>query len=229
MVHVLCVNVRKTCAEALEQALAGIPHRQAFLQLRDEPRSRPPGSQPRLPTTTASLARYLEVEVPSWIPDDPLVLFARGSGIQRAAAWLALEEARELVSALVLLDDGPGADPASVTGGPHAGLIEFARDAAADPGEKLLLVASFGDLTGSDPPRSVVRQLRASVPPGAAAAEHEVAQRFLREYPASTPPGADESSEADSLPAPFLSLLAMELVPFLASLGPAMGAEERPR
>jgi hypothetical protein len=107
MVHLLCVNVRKTCAEALEQALARIPHRQAFLQLREEARSRPPGASLASPTTTASLARYLEVEVPSWIPDDPLVLLARGRGIERAAAWLLPEEARELVSALVLLDDAP--------------------------------------------------------------------------------------------------------------------------
>ncbi len=223
MVHVLCVNVRKTCAEALERALVGLPHRQSFLQLRDEPRSRPPGSQPRFPTTTTSLARYLEVEVPSWIPDDPLVLLARGRGIQRAAAWLLPEEARELVSALVLLDDAPNPDPADEAAIPLNGLIEFACDAAADPGEKLLVAASFEDPPGNGDARSVVRHLRKAAITGAAVTDGTDPLRGLRSFPAATGPAGDVAApgDADSLPAPFLRLLEAELVPFLRALGPA--------
>jgi len=223
MVHVLCVNVRKTCAEALERALVGLPHRQSFLQLRDEPRSRPPGSQPRLPTTTTSLARYLEVEVPSWIPDDPLVLLARGGGIQRAAAWLLPEEARELVSALVLLDDTPSPEPTGEAAIPLDGLIEFACDAAADPGEKLLVAASFEGPPGADAPRSVVRLLREADITGAAVTDGTDPLRCLRSFPAAAHPLLDSRppDDADSLPAQFLRLLEAELVPFLRALGPA--------
>ncbi len=223
MVHVLCVNVRKTCAEALERALVGLPHRQSFLQLRDEPRSRPPGSQPRFPTTTTSLARYLEVEVPSWIPDDPLVLLARGSGLQRAAAWLMPEEARELVSALVLLDDARFPETAGEAAIPLDGLIEFACDAAADPGEKLLVAASFEGPPSAGAPRSVVRLLREAAITGTAVTDGTDPLRCLRSFPATAHPLLDSPppDDADSLPAQFLRLLEAELVPFLRALGPA--------
>ncbi|MBN2196262.1 MAG: hypothetical protein JW751_25845 [Polyangiaceae bacterium] len=222
MLHLLCLNVRRTFGDALGRALSGTAHRLSYLHTHDDDPMSSPESRPRLPPVSATLAGYLKARVPSFILEDPLVLVARGAGVERVATWLATEEARELVSALVLLEHAAG-DAHSTNADALAGVLEFARDAVADPGEKLLVALSIGDPSG---PTTLADGLRAALHEDGNWAHGPQPHLHIRTLPPEASGASETEGEQDETASTLLRALEQELLPFLRDLGPASAPDE---
>lgn len=220
MIQLICVNVRKTSGQDLDAALTGVPHRTSYLHTHEEAPASTPVPRSRPFAAPHPLTLPPRNTVPGWLPGEPVVLLARGSAIDHVSEWLTGDEAREQVSALVLLDDGPTAPCDRRPQAAYHGVIEFARDAAADPGEKLLLIASASANATTAADDHVVARLRAAF--GAALGQtgdprHHI---HLCSLPLVPPPSPSPTPAAGALPQPFILLLRELLRPFLLALEP---------
>ncbi len=220
MLHMVCLNVRKTQGEVLDDALGLVPHRLTF-HVTPHPS---PGHGTASGSYT-SLFGFMNAKVSGWRTDEPLVLLCHGVGNHWVRHWLRREEDRELVSALVLIDALHGAPaPGARFDEEFSGVVEFARDCLADPGEKLLLALSRTIRAGSAHSVGFGALLR-----------HAIWSSGTRASPctaswASNIEVLDLSDLGpEDLPAPAVSLLRTKLVPFATDLGPASAPDLPPR
>jgi hypothetical protein len=151
-----------------------------------------------------------------WQGYEPLVLLCRDGGNALVRHWLRHEEDRELVNALVMIDALHGAPwPEAEFDEQFAGVVEFARDCLADPGEKLFLAVSASIAGGSGRSGGFGARLRRAV--WSAASDGEIIDIQWAD-------NIDIVDLAelgtDELPPPVVSLMRARLVPFVAELDP---------
>jgi hypothetical protein len=221
MLHMVCLNLRKTYGDLLDDVLGSVPHRLTFHAPPDGSLNGP-ASSPLSGGTYATLRGFMETRVAGWQGYEPLVLLSRTDGNRFVRRWLRHEEDRELVSALVLVDALHGAPaPGTQFDDEFSGVVEFARDCLADPGEKLLLALSESIQAGSAHCVGFGALLRhavwSSAPEGEIVDTHWAENIEILDLP-------DLGTE--ELPSPAVALLRSRLVPFATELGPASAPEQ---
>ena len=221
MLHMVCLNLRKTCGELLDDILDPVPHRLTFHSTSGQSRRESSPPSRRSGGAFATLRTFLQERVSNWQGYEPLVLLSRGEGNRLVRRWLRQEEDRELVNALVMVDALHGAPaPGLEFDNEFSGVVEFARDCLADPGEKLLLALSESIQAGSVHSVGFAALLRhavwSSAPKGEVIDTGWAENIDIVDSPAL---GGEE------LPDPVISLLRARLVPFAIELGPASAPE----
>jgi hypothetical protein len=211
----VCLNVRKTYGDLLDDVLGAVPHRLTFHAPPDD--SPPSSALPRRGAAETTLRDFMQARVSNWQGYEPVVLLCRNSGNAFVRRWLRQEEDRELVNALILIDALHGAPPPGKGfEDEFSGVVEFARDCLADPGAKLLLAVSTFIQAGSAHSVGFGALLRHAV--WATAAPDEIIDtRWADNIEIVDLPELDNAD----LPVPTVSLLRSRLVPFAAELGPA--------
>jgi len=216
MLHVVCLNVRKTCSELLDDILARIPHRLTFYAAPEDSQREATRLRPTYAGANATLRTFMRSRVVCWQGYEPLVLLCRDGGNSLVRHWLRHEEDRELVNALVMIDALHGAPwPDAQFDEEFAGVVEFARDCLADPGEKLFLAVSERIAAGSVRSGGFGSRLRRAV--WSAASDGEIIDTQWAD-------NIDIVDVAelgtDELPSPVIALMRSRLVPFVAELDP---------
>jgi hypothetical protein len=204
VLHVICLSIRKSARERLEEALRSVPHRVSFSAGTGGPGASGFDEHRGLAARYRTLEAFLEAIDPSWDPDDPVLLIATSSGAAALRAWLRNEAARERVDAALLIDTG---EPSAR--GIDSGITEFARDCEAEPGEKMLVLVRPQERTGwlSE---DIAIALEGGQLRGAARGAGGVRRTTFEGVPASL----------DELPPLAIHVLSHVMVPFFHDLAP---------